>query len=107
MTTGQMVFYSGVGLLVLTILLGIFFMIKKPQYIPEQAGYVPVGPNQTQKLRNGYPTDPVTKGKHIPSVQQGTELLEQEVPPTQMQTASATELMAEEPPKALEATGLL
>ena len=57
MTTGQLVFYSGVGLLALTVLLGVFFLVKKPKYIPEQAVYEPGAPQQTQKLRNGYPTD--------------------------------------------------
>lgn len=101
MTTGQMVFYSGVGLLVLTILLGIFFMIKKPQYIPEHAELTPGEPHQTQKLRNGYPTDPVTRGKQA---QQATELLLQDGGLTQIQTGAATELMTQTPPQKAGAT---
>ncbi len=107
MTTGQLVFYSGVGLMAVTILLAIFFVVKKPRYMPEQAGYIPAGPHQTQKLRNGYPTDPVTKGKDGDQRQQGTELLVQEVPPTQLQTAMDTELMAEMLPKEADATEML
>lgn len=101
MTTGQMLFYSGVGLLVLTILLAIVFLVKKPQYIPEQVGVGPDGSNQTQKLRNGYPTDPVTRGKQE---QQATELLVQDGGLTQMQTGAATELMTPEQPASVGAT---
>lgn len=60
MTTGQLIFYSGMGLLVLTIILGIIFCIKKPRYIPENAAYDATGDRRTQKLHNGYPTDRLT-----------------------------------------------
>lgn len=60
MTTGKLIFYSGIGLLVLTIVLGIIFWIKKPQYIPENAAYDGAGDKRTQKLRSGYPTDRLT-----------------------------------------------
>lgn len=64
MTTGQMVFYAGIGLLGLTIILAIIFLIKKPKYIPSKATYdVPKG---TQKLRNGYPTDRLTIRREEP-----------------------------------------
>lgn len=59
MTTGQILFYSGIGLLVLTIVLAIIFAIKKPQYKPGNAAYTAAN-GSTQKLRNGYPTDPLT-----------------------------------------------
>ena len=59
MTTGQLVFYSGVGLLALTILLAVVFAVKKPRYDPETAGLGP-GSGSTRKLRSGYPTDPLT-----------------------------------------------
>lgn len=59
MTTGQLVFYSGVGLLALTILLAVVFAVKKPRYDPEAAGLGP-GSGNTRKLRSGYPTDPLT-----------------------------------------------
>ena len=60
MTTGQIVFYSGVALLVLTIVTAIVFLIKKPKYIPEKAVYGAAASNVTQRLRNGYPTEQVT-----------------------------------------------
>lgn len=59
MTTGEVIFYSGLGLLGVTALLAILFWLKKPQYIPENAAYEERSPG-TQKLRNGYPTDRLT-----------------------------------------------
>lgn len=59
MTTGQIVFFSGVALLVLTIILAIIFIIRKPKYIPGSAIYGEADRN-TQKLHNGYPTDRLT-----------------------------------------------
>ena len=98
MTTGQLVFYSGAGLLVLTVLLAVFFAVKKPVYVPENAAYVSAGPQQTEPLRNGYPTDPVTRrGREIPAA----------AAPTQVQTAAATELMMDEPSGRDSATELL
>ena len=52
MTTGQLIFYSGVALLVLTAIVTIIFLVKKPKYIPENTES-----GQTQRLRNGYPTE--------------------------------------------------
>lgn len=60
MTTGELVFYSGVGLLIFTLLLAVVFLIKRPKYVPEQLGHLPDGTGSTQKLRSGYPTDPLT-----------------------------------------------
>lgn len=60
MTTGQVIFYSGVGLFVFTIVLGIVFWLKKPQYIPENASYTGGADKGTRKLRSGYPTDRLT-----------------------------------------------
>lgn len=57
MTTGQLMFYAGIGLFGLTVILAIVFMIKKPKYRPENAVG---GDGQTVPLRNGYPTEPVT-----------------------------------------------
>lgn len=59
MTTGQIIFFSGVALLVLTIILAIIFIIRKPKYIPGNAIYGEADRN-TQKLHNGYPTDRLT-----------------------------------------------
>ena len=39
MTTGQIMFYGGIGLVALALLLLIVFMIKKPKYVPENAVY--------------------------------------------------------------------
>lgn len=66
MTTGQLVFYSGVGLLALTILLAVVFAVKKPRYDPEAAGLGP-GTGSTRKLRSGYPTDPLTIRRASPA----------------------------------------
>lgn len=60
MSTGQLVFYSGVSFLVFTIILGIVFWIKKPQYTPENAGYEGCTDKNTRKLHSGYPTNRLT-----------------------------------------------
>lgn len=59
MTTGQLLFYAGIALLALTVILAVIFLIKKPVYHPENAVYTG-STGQTQKLRNGYPTDRLT-----------------------------------------------
>ena len=60
-STGQILFYSGAALLVLTIILAVVFIIKKPRYVPENAVYGNETPTRTQKLRNGYPTEAMTR----------------------------------------------
>lgn len=60
MSTGQLIFYSGVGLLVLTIALGIVFWLRRPQYIPENADHDEDPSKNTRKLRSGYPTNRLT-----------------------------------------------
>ncbi len=60
MTTGQLLFYGGVALLVLTVILAVIFIIAKPKYVPQTAAYGGSDPGGTQRLRNGYPTDRVT-----------------------------------------------
>ena len=37
MTTGQMLFYSGVGLMILTVITAIVFAATKPRYVPDKA----------------------------------------------------------------------
>lgn len=59
MTQGQMMFLSGAVLLLLTIVLAIIFIIKKPRYSPEQFEGTDSG--ATSRFRNGYPTDRLTK----------------------------------------------
>ena len=66
MTTGEILFYSGVGLLGLTVLLAIIFIIVKPKYEPENGVYDSGDPGRTQKLRNGYPTDQINTGREAP-----------------------------------------
>lgn len=60
MSTGQLVFFSGVGLLGFTMILGIIFLVKRPQYIPESVAYASSSDQSTRKLRSGYPTDRLT-----------------------------------------------
>ncbi len=57
MTTGQLIFYSGLALLCLTVLTAIVFIVKRPKYRPENAVYESAEAGQTQRLRNGYPTE--------------------------------------------------
>lgn len=57
MSTGQLLFYTGIGLFGLTIILAIVFLIKKPKYNRENTA---IGNGQTVPLRNGYPTEPMT-----------------------------------------------
>lgn len=57
MTTGQLVFYSGLALLGLTIITAIIFLIKKPKYMPENVVNEKVGGRRTQRRQNGYPTE--------------------------------------------------
>lgn len=59
MTTGEIIFYSGLGLFGATALLAIIFWLIKPRYRPESVVYES-GSQETRKLRNGYPTDPLT-----------------------------------------------
>lgn len=59
MTIGQLVFYAGIGLLLATIMLAVIFVVKKPEYHPENAAS-PTGNGTTVPLHNGYPTDTLT-----------------------------------------------
>lgn len=78
MTTGQVIFYSGVGLLVFTIVLGIAFWLKKPQYIPENAAYDQGADKNTRKLRSGYPTDHLTVRREPEQpIMSGTAILQE------------------------------
>lgn len=43
MTQGQLLFYSGVALLVLTVLLAVLFVIKRPKYNPGSTDAQPDG----------------------------------------------------------------
>lgn len=76
MTTGELVFYSGVGLLAFTLLLAVIFLIKRPKYVPESLSHIPEGSGSTQKLRSGYPTESMTHERT--QRRAGTVPLEQE-----------------------------
>lgn len=88
MSSGNLVFYSGVGLLVFTLLLALVFLIKKPRYTPDQKTDTDQGVQRTQKLRNGYPTGSVPLFREASE----TEVLlsESQTPP------SETELLPQE-----------
>ncbi len=59
MISGELIFYSGAGLLVLTVLTAIVFYVKRPQYVPENVAFDERG--STQRFQNGYPTARLTK----------------------------------------------
>lgn len=61
MTTGQLIYYSGIGLAVVTVIVVILFMIFRPKYKPGAATYLGNRTRATQRLRNGYPTDKMTR----------------------------------------------
>lgn len=77
MTTGQLLFYGGVALLGLTVILAIIFFIADP--------------GRTQRLRNGYPTDRVTVRRDSPRHAPPDEDLED----TELLSGVSTELMTE------------
>ena len=56
MSTGTIIYYSGFGLLALTILLAILFAVKKPEYIPERASAVEAD-DATLRLRRDDSTE--------------------------------------------------
>ena len=60
MTTGQLLFYGGVALLGLTVVLAIVFLIAKPKYKLEVEAHQGGDTGRTQPLLNGYPTDRMT-----------------------------------------------
>ncbi len=60
MSLGQWLFFGGLALFAVTLLMGIFFLIFRPKYRPENAAVLAPGERQTARLRNGYPTDSMT-----------------------------------------------
>ena len=91
MTTGQVLFYSGLGLLALTVILAIVFHLKRPKYIPENAAYDGTGDRTTRKLRSGYPTDRLTiRREPERSAMPGTMVLHEE---TEQLSAEQTEVL--------------
>ncbi|MCI9332957.1 MAG: hypothetical protein HFG05_12460 [Oscillibacter sp.] len=78
MTTGQLLFYSGLVLLGLTVITAILFLLKKPKYIPENVIYEEMKTGHTQRLQNSYPMERVAICRE-PSVEPvETELLAEE-----------------------------
>jgi len=76
MTTGQLIFYSGLALLGLTVLTAVIFIVKRPKYRPENAVYESAEAGQTQRLRNGYPTERQTIRRDKPAgASEPTELI--------------------------------
>lgn len=59
MTPGQIMFYSGTALFVLTVVLAIVYKPRKPRYTPDT--YIGGGGDTTEHLRNSYPTERLTK----------------------------------------------
>lgn len=99
MTTGQLLFYGGVALLGLTVLLAIIFIVKKPKYTPESAAYTEADPGRTQSLLNGYPTDRMTI-RRGPAQSAAAEAIEQSqetelLTETLIDAQSGTELLPE------------
>ena len=89
MTTGELVFFSGVGLLLFTLVLAVIFAIKRPRYMPEELSHEQNPPGNTQKLRSGFPTEAVTReraGKTEKIIEQGTIPLQQDTIPLQQDT---------------------
>ncbi len=98
MTTGTMLFYSGAALLILTVILAVIFLIKKPKYSPENTAYMGDTTGATQKLRNAYPTDHMTKSEGAAKrMDQATELMTSDMPAA----APATELITDTLPTEL------
>lgn len=106
MTTGEMVFYIGAGLLGLTVVLAIIFLIKRPRYVPEHVSHMPDKAGATQPLRSAYPTDsmpgqpetealapetPASGGQVTVPLVQGTVLLEQETLPLREEESGPAE----------------
>ena len=60
MTTGTLLFYGGLALLALTVILAVIFALRPPKYTPENAAIIAPGDTQTQPLKNGYPTNRLT-----------------------------------------------
>ena len=61
MSPGHILFYCGAGLLGFTVILALVFLIWRPKYRPENVVYQDAESGETQRLRNGYPTDPSTR----------------------------------------------
>ena len=74
MTTGHLLFYSGIALFAFTVILAVIFALKKPKYDPTSTASTG-GDGGTQKLRSGYPTDRLTIRRE--PVIPGTVLLDQ------------------------------
>lgn len=70
MSLGQWLFFGGLALLAVTLLMGILFLIFRPKYRPENAAVQAPGERQTTRLRNGYPTDSMTARQNRSGSQQ-------------------------------------
>ena len=95
MTTGQLIFYAGVALLTLTMILLIVFAVKRPEYHPE-SGIYSGGDGTTIPLRNGYPTNPLTIRRDRP--EQAHPVVSDETVPLQSQVTETILLGTETVP---------
>ncbi len=96
--TGQYVFYAGIGLLALTLLLAVYFLIHKFQYRPEQVS-----------TQSSAPGSPHEQGPH-PSVSQQLSAEKDRSrgaaeQPAEKREETATELLVEQ--ESMGATELL
>lgn len=78
MSTGQFIFYSGFALLGLTIIVAVVFLLKKPEYIPENAVCESAEAGRTQRLQNSYPPEREMIHRESSAELMETELLPQE-----------------------------
>ncbi len=71
MTMGELLFYAGAALLVVTVLLAVLFLLRRPKYVPEGATA------QTERLP-GSSGHMGTEGKETVVLEEETVLLEKE-----------------------------
>lgn len=74
MINGQLLFYGGIALSIITIVTGIIFAIKKPKY-ETHAGNSSSDEKQTEQLKNAYPTEYVSVKNTQISKKQGMSKL--------------------------------
>ena len=95
MDISRILYYGGFGLLGFTVLLTLIFIIKRPKYNPDAAAGS--FSDQTQPLRNGFPTQKMTQTRATtpPPVPAETEVLPQTELLPEAAVLQATEKLAE------------
>ena len=76
MSTGQIVFYAGIGLLCITLILLVVFLIKKPQYHPENVIYSEAEDKSKPHFRSHYISERMPARGSEPYGVKGTEIIE-------------------------------